>query len=82
MARHGPMQMHPVRSSNVAAIGHDPDSQILTVQFHSGRSYRYANVSEEVFEQFLDAESKGRFFNEHIKDVYAETTASPVTSQA
>lgn len=66
------MTLQPVQSSNIAAIGYDAETQVLTVQFHSGRSYNYANVPETEHLAFLDASSKGQFFNAHIKDQYAE----------
>jgi len=31
------MELHPVASVNIRAIGYDHDSQRLVVQFHSGR---------------------------------------------
>lgn len=64
--------MQPVNSSNIARAGYDPETQTLTIDFHSGRSYRYANVAEEVYRSLLDAPSAGKYFNQHIKDSYAE----------
>jgi hypothetical protein len=38
----------PVESSNVAAIGYDPASSELHVQFKSGQTYRYFDVPPDV----------------------------------
>ena len=43
---------------------------VLEVLFHSGSVYQYFDVPEIVFSELLQAESIGRFFNEHIKDSY------------
>ncbi len=64
------MLRQPVVSSNVATIGYDPDTQILEVEFHSGRVYQYFDVPEHVYEAFMGAASKGTFLNEQIKNVY------------
>ena len=36
----------------------------------SGGPYTYYGVPEQVYRAFLSAPSKGRFFNDHIKDRY------------
>ncbi|MFQ5431236.1 MAG: KTSC domain-containing protein [Nitrospinota bacterium] len=60
----------PVVSSNVASIGYDENSYTLEVAFHSGGIYQYFDVSPQVFEQFINADSKGKFFHEEIKGIY------------
>jgi hypothetical protein len=60
----------PVASSVIAAIGYDEERQILEVEFSSGAVCRYRGVSEEVYDAFLAARSKGGYFNRHIKDAY------------
>jgi hypothetical protein len=59
----------PVQSSQIHAIGHDPASNTLAIQFKSGKApvYHYANVGAELFEQFRGAESVGSFFYKNIK---------------
>ena len=32
--------------------------------------YRYLEVPPEAFAAFMQAKSKGRFYNDHIRDVY------------
>jgi hypothetical protein len=64
------MFREPVSSSTIAAIGYDEETGTLEVEFVSGTVYRYRGVSQDVFEDFRAALSKGRFFNWHIKDAY------------
>lgn len=59
-----------VRSSNIAAIAYAKETSSLLVQFTNSRVYSYDDVPEQVFEDFKAANSKGKFLNEHIKDVY------------
>ena len=63
-------EMNPVVSSNVEAIGYDPDSQELHVRFRSGATYMYYDVEERVFREFMQAGSKGIYLNTNIKDRY------------
>jgi hypothetical protein len=64
------MRRERVSSSSITSVGYDADIKTLEVEFVSGRVYRYRGVEEEVHEAFLRASSKGKFFNEHIKDAY------------
>lgn len=64
-------EMHFVTSSNIEAIGYDPEAQELHVRFvKSGATYAYYGVQRWVFDEFLQAESKGKFFLERIKPHY------------
>ena len=65
-----------VSSSQIYAIGHNAEAKILTVQFSKreggnivggGSVYQYANVETSKHDAFMDSESKGKFFGEHIK---------------
>lgn len=59
----------PVASSQIAEIGHDPETSTMAVRFKSGTSplYHYANVTAEEFAAFKGAESIGSYFYKHIK---------------
>ncbi len=59
-----------VESSNIDMIGYDQDSSQLHVRFKSGAEYVYDEVPVAVHEEFLDADSKGKFLNERIKGRY------------
>ncbi len=64
------MNRQQVASSNVGAIGYDAQSQTLEVEFLSGWVYQYYGVPVHIYEEFLQASSKGRFLNQYIKDSY------------
>jgi hypothetical protein len=63
-------------SSSIAAAGYDYDRQTLRVRFIGGATYDYLHVPEDVFEGLLDASSKGRFVNWHIKPSFRCTRLS------
>lgn len=64
------MNREPVASSNIVAIGYDEPSQTLEVEFMSGAVYQYYNVTQALFDQLMQAGSKGQFLAYQIKNVY------------
>jgi hypothetical protein len=58
-----------IDSSWISGINYDFNDRILTVDTTSGNVYDYKNVPYDVYEDFLAAESAGRFFNQKIKGV-------------
>ena len=59
------MELKEVLSSNIKAVGYENEE--LLVEYLSGTKYRYKNVPKELYEEFINAESKGRFMNSNIK---------------
>lgn len=57
----------PVKSSNIAAAGFDPKTKTMHVEFHSGDVWEYTPVTSQRYSRFLKAESKGGYFQQHIK---------------
>jgi len=45
-------------------------SRSLWVRFRSREIYRYRNVPPGIYQQLLDADSRGSYFNEHIRDAF------------
>jgi hypothetical protein len=64
------MELHPVKSSNIKAVGYDPDKNRLVVEFHSSKKYAYDNVPPAVFTGFLEARSMGIFFSRNVRGQY------------
>lgn len=63
-------EMHPVSSSNIAAVGYDIDSQVVYVQFLNGSTYAYKGVAEHEFDNLRTAPSVGSYLNRNFKNVY------------
>ena len=64
------MEMIPVESSNIEAVGYDGDSSTLQVEFKNGGTYQYFDVPEHIFEGLRDADSVGRYLASVIKGSY------------
>jgi lysyl-tRNA synthetase class 2 len=59
-----------VISSALTQVNYNARTRDLDIRFVTGRRYRYADVPAEVYESLMQAESKGAFFNTHIRDNY------------
>lgn len=64
------MERTPVTSSHIAAIGYDPDSEALEIEFNSGAVYSYSGVPLGEYEGFMNADSKGTYLRANIKGRY------------
>ena len=62
------MNMIPVNSSNLSAVGYDGST--LRISFHSGGVYDYYNVPASVYEDLMNAPSKGKYHAAYIKGYY------------
>jgi hypothetical protein len=58
----------PVKSSVLASVLYLPEQGVLEVEFRSGLVYQYLNVPPQKHEELLAAESKGKYFNFHIRN--------------
>ncbi|MBS1793361.1 MAG: KTSC domain-containing protein [Acidobacteria bacterium] len=69
-------ELKPVTSSNIKAAGYSENSRTLVVEFKSGKRYRYANISPELWKQFEatfdGSQSAGKFFNANIRPLPCE----------
>jgi hypothetical protein len=57
-------------SSAIQRLHHDAAHDRLSVWFESGERYDYFEVSRAVYDAFVAADSKGRFFAERVRDRY------------
>lgn len=64
------MNMIPVSSSNLVAVGYEPQTKTLRIQFHNG-TYDYYNVPENEYQNLMNASSKGQYHAKYIKNSYS-----------
>lgn len=62
--------MLPVSSSQLKSIGYDAETSTLYVEFLKGTVYKYNHVPQGVYDQFVAAESAGKYFGGFIKGIY------------
>jgi hypothetical protein len=73
------MERPSVASSLIRSVGYDFLGSILEIEMgEPSRLYTFYDVPFSVYEELLEAPSKGRYFNDFIRDFYAyEPTDSP-----
>lgn len=71
------MDRTSVTSSVIASIGYDAASQVLEIEFRSGRVYQYFAVPEHVHSGLMGTESHGSYFDTHIRDAGYQYTLLP-----
>ena len=64
------MERIQVSSSNIISIGYDLQTNTLEVEFSSSEIYQYFNVPEHLYQNLINASSKGQFLNDYIKYNY------------
>ncbi len=75
------MEWISVESSNIAAVAYDADLSVLVVRFKNGIEWAYQSVSAELYFEFLDSESKGKFFNDKIRLQYLGRKIEPMKKE-
>lgn len=65
------IELNPVDSNKIKAIGYDASTQTLAVVFKNGTGavYHYPNVTPEAHAAFVGAESMGKHFGQHIQNL-------------
>jgi hypothetical protein len=58
----------PLESSVFTAVAYRVDAEQLYLRFQEGKVYRYFACPRSVYKELLAAESKGRYFAQHIRN--------------
>jgi KTSC domain len=75
---HGmPLEFKSVKSSNIDAVAHSPESSELHVRFKNGGVYKYAGVDADKHKALMAADSVGSYIHKNIKGVHAHTKVDP-----
>ena len=69
-----------VHSSLLATVAYDDQRAILKVEFRDGATYQYAGVPLRIYQDLLRADSKGAYFNQHIRGLFPYSMLHPRTA--
>ncbi len=64
------MDMFPVNSETIGAVGYDKETKTLRVRFRNGETFDYAGVQNAMFESLRDSPFIDLFFINMIKGRY------------
>lgn len=66
-----PLSLTAIDSSDLEAVGYNPDLEIMDVKFKkSGRTRRFYNVGPLIYHGLISAKSKGAYFATFIRNHY------------
>ena len=73
------MRMNPIESAAVKAVGYEPDQRLMRIQFRSGSTYDYADITLIQFVNLMNASSVGKWIRDNLsgrnpQSVRQETT--------
>ena len=76
------MEHRSLESSYLESAGYDPGLILLEIKFKNGKTYRYTDVPEELFNQLCAADSCGKFFGQFIKGKFAAVEVEQKQAEA
>ncbi|MCZ7563875.1 MAG: KTSC domain-containing protein [Burkholderiales bacterium] len=62
------MERKRINSSRIRAVGYDPKTRVMEVEFSDGKMMAYSGVSPEIHRQFMAAPSPTSFFEDKIEE--------------
>lgn len=65
------MQRLDLHSTTLRTAAYQDQRALLELEFRNGAVYRYFGVPAESYQALLRAESKGGYFNSHIRNRFA-----------
>lgn len=66
------VELHVFDSSNVASASFNSKTREASVTFlRDGRTYQTDQMTPELWDAFKEAPSAGRFYREHLKDLFS-----------
>ena len=68
-------------SSFITNVSLDDDTETLLVQFISGTTWLYHDVSEDVYNRLVRSPSVGQFFNKNVRDKYVGQVINKASQQ-
>jgi hypothetical protein len=64
------MQMTPVASTMIRAVGYDPEESKLAVEFNNGATWEYDDVPQDIFDGLTGGGSAGAYFHNHVRNSF------------
>ena len=65
------IRMEIKNSSCIKSFDYNKETKVLRIEFTHGGIYDYEGVPENIIRKWMQADSKGKFFNKEIRYGYA-----------
>lgn len=66
-----------VQSRLLTGVAYNHHRAVLQLEFRGGTVYQYFQVPHQIYENLLKADSKGTYFNRHIRAFFPCTRLGP-----
>ena len=78
------MEMKPVRSGKLRAIGYAPRERLLRVELEDGRALEYAGVGDEIWRRLASSSAPWSYYRDVVEEEFSarESRAMPHTPGA
>jgi hypothetical protein len=63
-------------STTLAWVRYSPEQLVMELGFRNGGTYAYFDVPNATYDELLRADSKGRYFNHHIRNNFRMQSVS------
>jgi hypothetical protein len=76
--------MREVDSDFISHVDYNEENNRLSIYISNSDKrleYTYKNVPKQVFEEFINAYSKGKYYNKYIKGEYESIHTSKITNK-
>jgi hypothetical protein len=70
-----------VTSTAISSVGYSKRLHALEIEFRNGAIYRYLSVPMSVYQDLMAAESKARFYDQHVRGRYRSIHVRPQEAQ-
>lgn len=64
------MEMTPVNSSHMRAVGYDEPTRTMHIEFQNGDLHEYKQVSPDFHKRMMQSKSVGSFFHQNVKPFF------------
>lgn len=76
------MDMKRVNSGRLRAMGYDPASRVLRIQFDDGSTFEYDGVDSEIWRRLTSAGSAWSVFRDNIEEEFTGRRVSASTDSS
>lgn len=70
------MQMKPIHSGKLRAIGYDARARVMEVQLDDGNTLQYSGITEDLWRRFSSSGSAWSFFRDNIEEEFTAKRVS------
>jgi hypothetical protein len=68
MTEQGIIEKHELESKMLASATYNHNEETLLIEFNNGAEYLYTGITQDEYQEFMKADSKGQHFTKNIRN--------------